>query len=75
MFPIDFYIDKICKKCVHYYIDYYTHGMPFSCRSLKSPINSLNIINCSSFIEKPENFISSEEEINSLDSFIKHFND
>lgn len=64
-----------CEKCVHYYIDYYTPGMPVSCRSLKSSINSLNIINCPYFIERPKNFILSEEEINPLDSFIKHFND
>ena len=64
-----------CEKCVHYYIDYYTPGMPVSCRSLKSSINSLNIINCLYFIERPKNFILPEEEINSLDSFIKHFND
>ena len=64
-----------CEKCVHHYIDYYTPGMPVSCRSLKSCINSLNIINCLYFIERPKNFILPEEEINSLDSFIKHFND
>ena len=34
---------KICKECVHYHIDYYMPGMPASCRSLKRPINSLNI--------------------------------
>lgn len=63
-----------CEKCVHYYIDYYTPGMPISCRSLKSSIDNLNIINCPYFIERPKNFILPEEEINSLDSFIKHFN-
>lgn len=67
--------EKICKKCVHYYINYYTPGMPPSCRSLKSPIDSLNINNCPYFIERPKNFMFSEEEIDSLDSFIKHFQD
>lgn len=65
--------EKICKECIHYYTDYYTSGMPASCRSLKSPIDSLNISNCPYFIERSKNF--SEEEINSLDSFIKHFQD
>lgn len=67
--------EKICKECIHYYIDYYTPGMPASCRQLKSIIDNLNIFNCPYFIEKPKNFILSEEEINSLDSFIKHFQD
>lgn len=64
-----------CEKCVHYYIDYYTPGMPASCRSLKSPIDSLHISKCPYFIERPKDFMFSEEEINSLDSFIKHFKD
>ncbi len=63
-----------CEKCVHYYIDYYTPDMPASCRSLRSPIDSLNIIDCPYFIERPKNFvILSEIEIDALDSLIKHF--
>ena len=68
-------IEEICKKCVHYYTNYYMSGMPASCRYFKSAISNLNIINCPYFIERPKNFMFSEEEINSLDSFIKHFND
>ena len=64
-----------CKECIYYYTDYYTSGMPASCRQFKSVINNLNIINCPYFIERPKNFMFSEEEINSLNSFIKHFQD
>lgn len=67
--------EKICKECIHYYIDYYTPGMPASCRQLRSVISNLNITNCPYFIKRPKIFMFSEEEINSLDSFIKHFND
>lgn len=67
--------EKICKECIHYYTDYYTSSMPASCRHLKSAINDLNIINCPYFIERPKNFMFSEEEIDALDSFIKHFQD
>ena len=45
-----------CEKCVHYYIDYYIPDMPVTCRSLKSSINNLNIINCHYFIERPKKF-------------------
>lgn len=65
--------EKICKECIYYYTDYYTPGMPASCRHLRSVISNLNIINCPCFIKRPKNFMLSEEEINSLDSFIKHF--
>lgn len=65
--------EKNCKECIYYYTDYYTSGMPASCRYFKSVINNLSIINCPYFIERPKNFMFSEEEINSLDSFIKHF--
>lgn len=67
--------ENICKECIYYYIDYYTSDMLASCRQFKSVINNLNIINCLYFIERPKNFMFSEEEINSLDSFIKHFQD
>ena len=67
--------EKICKECIYYYTDYYTSGMPASCRHFKTVISNLNIISCPYFIERPKNFIFSEEEINSLDSFIKHFQD
>ena len=67
--------EKICKECIYYYTDYYIPGMPASCRHFKSVINNLNIIDCLCFIERPKNFMFSEEEINSLDSFIKHFQD
>jgi len=63
-----------CENCVHYYIDYYTPGMPASCRSLNIAINNLNISHCCYFMEKTKNFILPEEENDLLDSFIKRFN-
>lgn len=63
-------MDK-CENCAYYYIDYYTYNMPPSCRIIKKAISNINTTNCNNFISKFNSF----EEINSLDSFMKHFRD
>lgn len=63
-------MDK-CKNCIHYYINYYINNMPPSCRYLKKVIDDIDISDCDNFILKSKSF----EEVNSLDSFMKHFRD